>query len=222
MQSFGLIYNKKFKDLAFSATDTAIIINTNSAFGMMMGLVNGLLLKHFGYRKIALLAGILVAVGVTSTAFADSFVYFIISYGLVTCKIFFSYYRMLHTNKLFSALGFSLIMAAFSLALNSYFRNKRGIATGFAMTATGVGPIIMPLFINLLLDYYGTTGCMLILGGMSLNAIAAAMLLQPLKWHMKTQIPDLELQRFDEPKKDEAALTENLLNKGTKGRILVV
>lgn len=121
------------------------------------------------------------------------------------------------TNKFFSALGFSLIMAAFSLALNSYFRNKRGIATGFAITATGLGPIAMPLFINVLLDYYGTTGCMLILGGLSLNSLVAAALLQPLKWHMKTQIPDLELQRFDVPKKDDESLTENLLNKGTTG-----
>lgn len=87
MQSFGLIYNKKFKNLGFSATDTAIIINTNSAFGMTMGLVNGMLLKQFGYRKIAILAGILVGVGVTSTAFANSFEHFIITYGLITCKV---------------------------------------------------------------------------------------------------------------------------------------
>lgn len=86
MQSFGLIFNKKFMALEFTATEQAIIINTNASFGMLMGLINGSLLKQYGYRKIAILGGLLVAGGVTLTAFANSFIFFIISYGLITCK----------------------------------------------------------------------------------------------------------------------------------------
>lgn len=91
-------------------------------------------------------------------------------------------------------------MAAYSLALNSYFKKRRGIATGFAMTGTGLGPIIMPLWISFLLQEFGTTGCVLIIGGTALNTVVSGLLLQPLKWHMKKEIPDQELQLLDENK----------------------
>lgn len=54
------------------------------------------------------------------------------------------------------AFGIGLTMAAFSLAINTYFLQKRGRAMGLAMTITGLGPIIMPQIITLLADTYPT------------------------------------------------------------------
>jgi len=53
------------------------------------------------------------------------------------------------------------------------------------MTAMGLGPVFMPLVISKLMDIYGVTGTALILGGLSLHSLVAALLLQPVKWHMK-------------------------------------
>lgn len=86
MQGFGLIFKDSFAALNLTATDTSVIINVNLAFGMLLGLINGPLLKTFGYRKVAIAASIMYALGITLTAFASSFTLIIISYGVLACK----------------------------------------------------------------------------------------------------------------------------------------
>lgn len=86
MQGFGLIFKDSFAALNLTATDTTIIINVNLAFGMILGLINGPLLKIFGYRKVTILSSILFGTGITLTAFANSFTHIIICYGVLTCK----------------------------------------------------------------------------------------------------------------------------------------
>jgi nitrate/nitrite transporter NarK len=85
MQTFGLIFKDTFVEMGLSATQGSLIINLNAAFGMIMGMVNGFLLKMFGYRKIALMASFLVTMGVILTSFATTFTHFMITYGLITC-----------------------------------------------------------------------------------------------------------------------------------------
>jgi MFS family permease len=91
-----------------------------------------------------------------------------------------------------SAIGFNLLMSGLSLAINSYFRERRGKAVGFGTTAMGLGPVFMPLVISKLMDVYGVMGTALILGGLSLHSVVAALLLQPVKWHMKPKESALE------------------------------
>lgn len=67
-----------------SATDISLITNVNAAFAMSMGLISGGLLRRFTYRKVGLVAGGLVAIGMTATAFASTFAEFLVFYGLIT------------------------------------------------------------------------------------------------------------------------------------------
>lgn len=117
-------------------------------------------------------------------------------------------------------MGFGLVSAAFPLALNSYFDVKRGLATGLAMTGMGLGPIVMPLIINVLLDYYGTTGCMLLLGGISLNIIVAACLLQPVEWHRPKIIEYIGKRKSSVAYNKQ--IIENLILKGESAIIIFV
>ncbi|TGZ52829.1 Monocarboxylate transporter, partial [Temnothorax longispinosus] len=168
LQVFGLIFKDSFATLNLTATDTSVIINVNLAFGMILGLINGPLLKIYGYRRVALTGSIMYAVGVILTAFANSFALIIICYGFV-----------------YIAIGISMSMSAFSLATNSYFTTKRSRAVGMGMTVTGLGPILMPQIASFLLSYYGIQGTILILGAYSFHSMIGALLLHPIKWHMK-------------------------------------
>lgn len=60
------------------------------------------------------------------------------------------------------------------------------------MTAMGLGPVFMPLVISKLMNVYGVMGTALILGGLSLHSLVAALLLQPVKWHVKPKEVTLE------------------------------
>lgn len=94
MQTFGLLFQDKFKTLNMSATDISVIINLNSAFGMGLGLLNGPLLRYFGFRKVAFAAGIFFSVGMFCTAFANSFGTFAFSYGIIACEFNFLYFSI--------------------------------------------------------------------------------------------------------------------------------
>lgn len=52
------------------------------------------------------------------------------------------------------------------------------------MTIAGIGLIVYPPLIQHLLNEYDVNGCMLIIGGIALNMLVAAILLQPIKWHL--------------------------------------
>lgn len=90
-----------------------------------------------------------------------------------------------------------LCTSSFSLAVNSYFKRKRSKAFGIGVTITGIGPIILPQLISFLLGIYGSHGCVLIISGIAMNIIPAALLLQPLKWHQKKVEEIEEVERRD-------------------------
>lgn len=86
LTSFGLIFKDKFQALNMSALDATLILNLNSALGMTLGLINGALLRSYGYRKMAILGGVLFSGGLIATSWANSFRHFLITYSIITCK----------------------------------------------------------------------------------------------------------------------------------------
>ncbi|KMQ87401.1 monocarboxylate transporter 9, partial [Lasius niger] len=137
IQGFGLIFKESFAELNMNATDTSVIISVNLAFGMMFGMINGALLKTFGYKKVAMAGSIIFTVGIMLTAFANTFSLFIICYGILT------------------SIGLGMSMSGFSLAVHSYFTTKRNRAMGLVVTIIGLGPILMPQVVSILLTLYG-------------------------------------------------------------------
>lgn len=84
LAAFGLIFKDKFSEMGMPVKDISTITSTNSACSMLIGVVNGPLLKNFGYRKVASGAGLMFVTGVALTAFANSFYFFILSYSILT------------------------------------------------------------------------------------------------------------------------------------------
>lgn len=78
-----------------------------------------------------------------------------------------------------------LCSSSFSLAMNTFFNERRNKAFGIGATITGLGPIILPQLVSFLLGVYGSQGCVLIIGGAAMNIVAAALLLHPVKWHQR-------------------------------------
>jgi MFS family permease len=87
-----------------------------------------------------------------------------------------------------SAVGAAALVAAFGLAINSFFRQMRGRAIGVGMALTGVGATFMPLVMSNLLHAFGWRYTILILGALSLHTLVAACLLRPVKWYYKKSL----------------------------------
>lgn len=92
----------------------------------------------------------------------------------------------------FSAMGVAAVMAAFSLAINSFFKEKRGRAIGLGMSITGLGAIYMPLLMSVLIYAYGWRYAVLILAAICLHSLLAACLLRPAKWYLKDPVASEE------------------------------
>uniref|UniRef100_A0A182WF06 Major facilitator superfamily (MFS) profile domain-containing protein n=1 Tax=Anopheles minimus TaxID=112268 RepID=A0A182WF06_9DIPT len=174
LQSFGLIFRDTFREIDISATKASIIINLASAVGMTLGLFNGPLLRKYGFRKLAVAGGFLFSAGLMLTSSAVHFAHFIITYSII------------------ASLGMGFCNSSFSLALNTYFVVRRNKAAGIAMTITGLGPILLPQLVSLLLGLYGARCCLLIIGALATHIIVGGLLLQPVKWHMLTCPPSTD------------------------------
>lgn len=74
-------------------------------------------------------------------------------------------------------------VSASSLAINTYFKNKRRKAAGFSWTITGVGPIVLPHLVTFLLSVYGVRGTVFIFAALSLHAFMSALIYQPVQYH---------------------------------------
>lgn len=71
----------------------------------------------------------------------------------------------------FTGIGLGLINPSSFIAVNSYFSSNRGRAVGLALAGTGIGQMLMPHVVRLLLDYYGFRGTILIMGALALNGV---------------------------------------------------
>ncbi|XP_076243570.1 monocarboxylate transporter 14 isoform X2 [Calliopsis andreniformis] len=160
-QCFGLIFTERFTSLGISATQTSLILHLTGTITCSLGLISGPMFKMFNFQQVAFCGGLIVTIGICTTAFALSLPAIIVTYCIVI------------------GVGYGITFPATNLALNTYFRKKRNVAMGLSVTLTGLGPIVMPLLIAKLLENYATTGTLLILAGIATHSFVGASLLKP-------------------------------------------
>ena len=73
------------------------------------------------------------------------------------------------------AVPLALVHTGWIVAVAEVFpETMRGLATGVLMTGGGAGLFLMPPFLDWIIDGHGWRGAYVVLGGLSLNWIAAA------------------------------------------------
>nr|CAD7415130.1 unnamed protein product [Timema poppensis] len=83
--------------------------------------------------------------------------------------------------------GLGFLAPCTFVAVNTYFTTRKGRAVGLSLAGTGLGQMVMPHAVRLLLEEYGFRGTVLFIGGLSLHALVGAALFQPVEWHMKVR-----------------------------------
>ncbi|XP_044255845.1 monocarboxylate transporter 13-like [Tribolium madens] len=167
IQSFGMVLKVTFSESNLTATQISLIISMNGAFGMLMGPLIGLMQKSCGCRKAAFLAAFLTTTGIILTSFSHNFASFVFFHGVIT------------------SLGLHSAESTQRLAINTYFREKRSLVTGFILTFAGLAPILVPQLFRFLLKVYTSHQTALIYAGISAHLFISAMLLQPVQKHRK-------------------------------------
>lgn len=165
---FGFLYGARFAELNFTQSQISIILNLSSVFTNLSGWFIGIAVQFFSLRKVAVFGSLMISSGVVLSSFATNLSDFILTYGLMV------------------GIGFGLIGSAAFLAICSYFSDRNKVIS-LAMTGIGLGQMILPQVVKLLMPIYGSKGTILIVGSLALNGMIGAALFQPAKWHLKSR-----------------------------------
>nr|CAD7256257.1 unnamed protein product [Timema shepardi] len=113
-----------------------------------------------------------------------------------------------------TAPGLTMIFHSSNVAITTFFKKNRAKAMGFVNTLGGISGIWIPLLIGQAMAMYGTRGAILIMAGLLLHGLVAAMLLQPVAWHMKREeVVDTGGQQKDEEQGNNILASTKLLAK---------
>lgn len=197
--SFGLLFGDTLRDLNVGTTGAAVIISTMDVCMNFSGLFVGPLLKEFSYRKVAIAGSLLCGLGLALTSPATTMAHILSTYSVI------------------NGIGVGLSTSAAFVALNHYFKHKRGQAVGLSMAGTAMGMLIMPQLVRVLLENYDFRGAVLLLAGVALNATVGSVLLQPVKWHMKEEFDDEELMCISALPTPQPQLTTTVPTLGAGG-----
>ncbi|XP_055370801.1 monocarboxylate transporter 9-like isoform X2 [Condylostylus longicornis] len=149
VQVFGLIYRDKLMSLNFTNSQITTIMNSQNATSSGTGLLNGPMFRRLTFRQVGILGALFVSLGLFLSSFAETFTAYMICYSIIF------------------GFGSGIIVSASSLALNTYFKEKRRRAASFTWTITGT---------------------VWLFTGISMHALACALIYQPVKWHTKNTI----------------------------------
>ncbi|XP_058985805.1 monocarboxylate transporter 9-like [Musca domestica] len=173
-QQYGLIYRQRLENFGFDVKEITTIINSEFAISSLVGLINGAMFRRFSFRQVAMLRTLMAFTGIFFSAFCENFLEYFVCFSTIY------------------GFGLGLSKSANSLAVNTYFKNRRRRATGFALTITGLGSVVFPQIAILLLSHYGAQDSILIFAALMLNAFMCSLTLQPVLWHSTTKTTEEE------------------------------
>lgn len=163
---FGFLYGSRFAELNFTQSEISLIMNLSNVFTNLSGWVIGLAMEYFSVRQVAVFGCMMISFGIMLSSIATTLTHFVVTYGLMV------------------GTGLGLIGSSSFLAVCSFFTTRKNRAVSLAMAGTGLGQMMLPQVVNLFMPIYGSSGTILIVGGLSLNGLIGALFFQPLEWHL--------------------------------------
>lgn len=68
---------------------------------------------------------------------------------------------------------------------NHYFIKKRVVMMSVAQTLIGIGTMVYPIMVSLLMDKYGFRGSMAVIAAINSHSIFGMLVMHPVNWHCK-------------------------------------
>lgn len=166
IKSFGVLF-VEFLDV-FDASPAAAAWIPSLCYFLYssLGPLSSVLSVKYSYRTVTLIGGTFAAAGMMLSYFADSVAFLCVSYGVLV------------------GIGAGLAFPPTVYIVTSYFVRLRGLANGLCISGSALGSIFLPPVLGFLLREYGYRGAVLIMGAVTLNVWASALLYHPVEWHL--------------------------------------
>ncbi|XP_046558269.1 monocarboxylate transporter 14-like [Haliotis rubra] len=174
MQSFGVIYVELLDQFNSSRGETAWIGSLLSGLVLLLGPVGVVVLDLLGTRVTAILGAVLACVGCSVSFLAESLIFLYFSYGVI------------------QGLGFNLMFITATVIVNQYFVKRRSLANALGSLGGGVGTLVLPPLLQVMMSEYTWRGALLITGGLVLNCAVFGTLFKP--FYSKQELSDLKTE----------------------------
>ncbi|XP_078613871.1 monocarboxylate transporter 13-like [Branchiostoma floridae x Branchiostoma japonicum] len=190
-RSLGVFYVEFREVFHESAGNTSFISSVFIATILMCSPIASALSNLTSCRTVVMAGGVISAVGLGVSYFAQSVVHLIITIGLI------------------SGFGNSLMYSPSLAMVGKYFDKRHATANGIAISGTGVSMFVLSPLFQFLIDEYRWNGALLIYGAISLNGCVCGALLRPL--HLKDADKDNDGKSEDEEVADSSKTCKTII-----------
>ncbi|XP_054706867.1 monocarboxylate transporter 13-like [Uloborus diversus] len=168
----GIIYiafmDRYRTDRQGAATPFAVRSSTRSLLGPAVGILG----QKYGVRAVTVTGGVIGTLGAAACFFAPDMIWVSILWGGI------------------NGLGTALTTTLPLVVIEQYFKKHRTTASGMAFSGGCIGAFLFPALLEKLLLSYGLEGTFLILAGIVMHTIPAAMILRKPPW-LRKEIMDI-------------------------------
>ncbi|XP_033728894.1 monocarboxylate transporter 12-like [Pecten maximus] len=124
--------------------------------------VSGVLMEKYGPRKVAICGGLISSTGLFLSTFSPNLDVMILLYGFV------------------GGFGMALLYSTSLVIVGIYFEKRRALATGIAVSGSGIGALVFAPLSEILLETYGWRGTIWLMSAVVLNTVVCGSLYRPI------------------------------------------
>jgi OFA family oxalate/formate antiporter-like MFS transporter len=157
--SYTVFFGPILETFDESHANTSIIFSLMSLVAFGGAAILGFAIDRYGVRKLLVVAGVLLTSGLVAAGVVPSLIGVIIGYSVV------------------AAAGLGIVFVVSYTTPPRWFDRRRGLATGIAVSGTGVGILVMPPLADALIRRIGWQQTYLVVAAMFLVAIVIAIVL---------------------------------------------
>ncbi|XP_065296794.1 monocarboxylate transporter 12-like isoform X2 [Dermacentor albipictus] len=184
-RSGGIVFVTMISEMGASRQAASWPFSLLGAVSNIFGVVSGILLRKLPLRAVSIAGSLLVASGILLSVAFYGVIGITLSIGIIT------------------AVGQGLIFPSNMVAINTYFNKYRATGSGISYVGGTLVSFIFPSLLVYMHEQYGLRGTLLIVGGLTLNAVAGSLLVAK---------PDEALLRRSPRRQPERENGDKLLN----------
>ncbi|GAB6026879.1 hypothetical protein CHUAL_013524 [Chamberlinius hualienensis] len=198
---FGVIMDNLINEFQTTRTEIAWVVGVFSCVSDLLGPLSTVMVHMLSCRLTVIIGGLCCSAGMILSTFAKSVEVLIATLGVIT------------------GFGICLVFFTVDVVLSQYFSKYYGIVMGLLLSSYSVSKVTATPITQMLLDYYGWRGTLLIMGGFLMNICVGGALFQPAKRHtVLIPIPDVDTTANEKKQclKDEVNVKEETVNSDYK------